>query len=78
MSQSEIEKLNEKIPYEDGKIFWAHCKGYTSKVISNLLKTGWKATKSGAVYILRDKSGKEVLTAYSWEYLLFNAAMLIR
>ncbi len=53
-------------------------KGITSKTIQALYKVGWKASVSGCVHILKDESGKEVLTAYSWVSLLNKVESLMR
>jgi len=53
-------------------------KGITSKTIQSLYKIGWTASISGSVHILRDKEGKEVLTAYSWVSLLNEVEKLMR
>ena len=56
--------LNDQISYEEGKIYWEHCKGYTSDLMKRLMKQGYYAVK------------EEVVTGYSWEGLLFNTAKL--
>ena len=76
MNGFDIEKLNDKITYQEGRIYWEHCQGYTSDLIKKLHKLGYTTVKSGGVYILKDKEGKEMLTAYSWEGLLFETAKL--
>lgn len=76
MNELQINEMNNKITYQEGKIYWEHCKGHTSDLIKRLHKQGYTTVKSGAVYILKDKEGKEMLTAYSWEGLLFKTAKL--
>ena len=78
MNEFDINKMNEKIGYEEGKIYWDHCKGHTSNLIKRLLKNGYTIVKNGAVHILKDNEGKQVTTGYSWEGLLFNVAVLMR
>jgi len=34
------------------------------------------AVKAGAIHILKNQDGEEVVTGYSWEGLLFNTAKL--
>lgn len=59
-------------------IYYNVNKGYTSTTIQRLKKQGWKAVKSGAIHILKDKDNKEVLTAYSWRSLLEKTEKLMR
>ena len=59
-------------------IYHVHCKGLTSTTIQSLMKKGWRAYKSGSVHILRDETGKEVLTAYTWKSLLEKVEVLMR
>lgn len=72
----QVEELNNQITYDEGKIYWAWNKGYTSELIKRLHKIGYMTVKSGAVYILKNPEGEEVTTGYSWEGLLFNTAKL--
>ena len=76
MNESQIENMNKNISYEEGIIYWEQNKGYTSKLIKRLHKQGYTTVKSGAIHILKDKEGKEMLTAYSWPGLLFETAKL--
>lgn len=76
MNEFDIQKMNEQITYEEGKIYWDHCKGYTSNLIKRLHDQGYVTIKSGAVYILRNPDEQEVVTGYSWEGLLLNVAKL--
>lgn len=76
MNQIDIEKMNEKIMYEEGKIYWEHCKGHTSNLIKKLHRLGYTTIKTGAIHILKDKEGEEITTGYSWEGLLLNTAKL--
>jgi hypothetical protein len=78
MNEIEIKKLNDNITYDEGQIYWEHCKGYTSKLVQRLLKSGYKIIKSGSVYILKDKDNIEVVNGYSWETLLYNIAIHMR
>jgi len=78
MNSIDIAKMNEKINYQEGKIYWDYCKGYTSDLIKRLLKIGYTVVKLGAVYILKDKDKNEVITGYSWESLLYNVAIIMR
>ena len=76
MNKLQINKLNDQISYEEGKIYWEHCKGHTSDLMKRLMKQGYYAVKAGAIYILKNQDGEEVVTGYSWEGLLFNTAKL--
>jgi hypothetical protein len=76
MNELQINKLNDKISYEEGKIYWEHCKGYTSDLIKRLHKQGYTSIKRGAVHILKSPEGEEMATGYSWEGYLFNIASL--
>ena len=76
MNEINIQKMNEQITYEEGKIYWDHCKGHTSDLIKRLHKQGYVTVKSGAIYILRNPEGQEMTTGYSWEDLLLNIAKL--
>lgn len=78
MNELDINKMNEEIGYEEGKIYWEHCKGHTSKLIQNLMKSGYSVVKSGSVHTLKDNKNKKVLSAYSWEGLLYGVAKLMR
>ena len=74
MNALDINKMNEQISYDEGKIYWENLKGHTSDLIKRLHKQGYITVKSGAIHILKDKEGKEVTTGYSWEGLLLNVA----
>jgi len=76
MNKIEVEKLNNNITYDEGKIYYEHCKGYTSDLVKRLRKIGYTIVKRGAVYILKDQKHIEVTSGYSWEGLLFNTAKL--
>lgn len=78
MNEIRINEINKEIGYPEGHIYWNWCKGYTSKLIQRLYKVGYYAVKSGAIYIFKDKEGKEVTTGYSWEGMLKNVAILMR
>ncbi|MFA7157589.1 MAG: hypothetical protein WC123_07905 [Bacilli bacterium] len=76
MNGENIEQLNANISYEEGKIYWDYCQGYTSELIKRLLKSGYIAVKAGAIYILKNPENEEIITGYSWPGLLFNTAKL--
>ena len=78
MNSIDIAKMNEKINYQEGKIYWDHCKGYTSELIKRLLRSGYTAVKVGAVHVLKDNNNQEVASGYSWEGLLYNTAIIMR
>ena len=78
MNEIQLTEMNKEIGYKEGEIFWNWNKGYTSKLFQSLYKEGYKAVKSGAIYILKDNEGNEVTTGYSWEGLLKNTAILMR
>jgi len=71
-----IDVFNKSITYEEGKIYWDYCKGYTSNLIKRLRKQGYTVVLSGAIHILKNKEGNEVTTGTSWERLLYNTAKL--
>lgn len=76
MNEINIQKMNEEITYDEGKIYWDHCKGHTSDLIKRLHKLGYVTVKLGAIHILRDPEGNEITTGYSWEGLLLNTAKI--
>jgi hypothetical protein len=78
MNVYDIEKMNDKITYDEGKIYWDHRKGYTSDLIKRLLRSGYTAVKVGAVHVLKDINNQEVVSGYSWEGLLYNTAIIMR
>jgi hypothetical protein len=78
MSEIRVQQTNEKIGYPEGKIFWEPLKGWTSQLMKNLYKQGYRACKSGSAHILKDKQGTEVCKGYSWEGLLLEAALIMR
>ena len=78
MNELDINKMNEQIGYEEGKIYWEHCKGHTSNLVKRLLKNGYTVIKSGAIYIMKNQDNKQITTGYSWEGLLLNIAVVMR
>jgi len=78
MNELDIEKLNNEIGYEEGKIYWDWCKGHTSDLVKRLSKNDYTIVKSGAIYILNDEEKNEVTTGYSWEGLLYNIAKVMK
>jgi hypothetical protein len=77
MKLLEIENFNNQITYEEGKIFFAANKGYTSKLMQRLYECGYRATTSGAMHYLYDDNGCKVTEAYSWFVLLTNTAIAL-
>lgn len=77
MLQNQIDNLNEKITYQDGKIVFETNKGYTSETMKYLYKCGYRASVSGIVHTLYDMDNKPITTAYSWVGLLYNTALLM-
>jgi len=78
MNQLRMNEINDQISYPDGKIYWDNGKGYTSKLIQNLYKNGYRASVSGCVHYLYDDKGNKVTTAFSWPGLLLNTAIVMR
>jgi hypothetical protein len=76
MNDFKMDELNSKISYEEGKIFWDYNRGYTSQLMKRLMQQGYTAVRAGAIYILKNPDNEEVITAYSWEGLLFETAKL--
>jgi hypothetical protein len=77
MNQKQIDEMNKEITYEDGKIFWEGCKGYTSNTIKYLFQCGYRAGVIGCVHSLYDMDGNKVTSAYSWPGLLLNTAKIM-
>jgi len=76
MNELELKKWNEKISYEEGKIYYSEGNGYTSKLIQRLHKQGYTSIKEGSVHCLKDKDYKEVCTGTSWVTYLYNVAKI--
>lgn len=74
MNELELKKWNDKISYEDGKIYFAE-EGYTSKLIQSLHKQGYITVKKGSVHCLT-KNNEEICTGVNWIEYLYNIAKL--
>lgn len=63
-TQAYINELNEKIDYEQGKVYWKPNKDWTSKLLESLLDKGYEVKRypSGLVDIV-DKNGKEIVSS---------------
>jgi len=76
--KNNVQIYNEQINFEEGKIYFAPGKGYTSKLMERLYSMGYRATTAGIMHYLNDEKGHKVTTAYSWEGLLLQTAILMR
>jgi hypothetical protein len=78
MNQIEIDKINSKISYNEGKIYFKEGENYTSNIFESLYKAGFKTVKAGAFTILKDKEGSEVVRGISRIDMLYNLAITMR
>ena len=78
MNQIQIDSLNNKIGYTDGKIINEPGKGYTSQLMKNLYGFGYRATVNGIVHTLYNDKGEKVTSGYSFIDLLYNTAIVLR
>lgn len=69
-----VNEVNERIDSEEGKIYWDQRKGYTSKLMSRLLQSGYYYVIDGKEITLKDRDGDDVVKSYSWKGILFNVA----
>lgn len=75
MNSRVAEEVNQEINFEEGKIYWADGKGWTSKLLKEITKKGFYVIQAGSVYELKNKEGVTICNGYSWIGLLRNVSL---
>lgn len=78
MTQEDVDKLNETIPYAEGKVYWEWNKNWTSDLWKRLYKLGYrtKRSKAGFVYVY-DEMNKPVCSDLGRARTLATLAILM-
>ena len=78
MNEIELEKFNKDITYEDGKIYWAEGKNYTSKLWENLKSNGYTTRSCRGFHILYDNNKNTIVETYGWLNALKELSVKMR
>ena len=78
MNEMDLIKVNENISYNAGKIYFRDGHNYTSKLMEQLLKEGYKTVKKGSVIMVKDPEGNELCSGYNRIDMLLNLAKTMR
>ena len=78
MNEKDLIKVNENISYEAGKIYFKDGYNYTSKLMEQLFKQGYKTVRKGSVIMVKDPSDNELCSGYNRIDMLLNLAKTMR
>jgi hypothetical protein len=78
MNELIMNNYNAKITYNRGRIFYEWNKGFTSQLIKDLRKIGYKTVKKGSIYCLLDKDNIEIVNGFNWIEFLYNVSVIMR
>ena len=78
MTELEINKLNESIDYEDGKLYWKMGHNYSSKLWDTLKTKGWRAETVRNFVKIYDNENNIIVNTIFWEQSLKELAIKMR
>jgi len=59
-TENTVAEINKNL-YDEAKIYWEHCQGWTSKLWKELHKAGFRSTLSNGGFIhVKDSEGRKI------------------
>ena len=79
-TQDDIDRLNEKIGYDAGRIFWSGTTDacWTSDLWIDLCRQGWRSSTRAGFCVAYDEKGNEAARGVGRANMLAQVAFLLR